>query len=305
MKTVIPILADNVEAFIDRISTYDGQADVLEYRIDSIPGLRPVQLQHILDVTTKSKRCITNRTTAEGGSWQGLEGERIQLLLAALMTKTIDYLDIELAAGHATITQLKKAAASNTKLIISHHNLLETPAEPDLVNILHQQLELGADIAKIVTFARNVFDNVTILNLLRKAREQDVNIVALCMGEKGLMSRAVAPLLGSALSYGTSGTSPASAPGQVSLTALQQVWDIIGIPPDEVERPLSPSPTKPKPPHANAQMKPDADNAPDTDSSTSPSSPTSPSSSQAKKQSKGKAEPRATGEGRSEQVAFF
>jgi 3-dehydroquinate dehydratase type I len=85
-------------------------------------------------------------------------------------------------------------------------------------------IRLGADVIKIVPFARSWEDNLTILSLIPFAKERKQKIVAFCMGEKGKISRIFSPFLGAAWTYASLSKNRASAPGQLTIRELKDTW---------------------------------------------------------------------------------
>ncbi len=83
----------------------------------------------------------------------------------------------------------------------------------------------GAEVVKVVPFARSFEDNLKVLSLIPYARERKQKIVAFCMGEKGKMSRIFAPLMGAAWTYASSARQKASAPGQLTARELKEMWE--------------------------------------------------------------------------------
>jgi 3-dehydroquinate dehydratase type I len=72
--------------------------------------------------------------------------------------------------------------------------------------------------------ARSWEDNLKVLTLIPYALEKKQKIVALCMGEKGKMSRIFAPLMGAAWTYASLTRDRASAPGQLTAGELKEIW---------------------------------------------------------------------------------
>jgi 3-dehydroquinate dehydratase type I len=86
-------------------------------------------------------------------------------------------------------------------------------------------IRLGADVVKIVPFARSWEDNLNILSLIPLAKEKKQKIVAFCMGEKGKISRIFSPFLGAAWTYASLSQSKVSAPGQLTVRELRMIWE--------------------------------------------------------------------------------
>ena len=79
---------------------------------------------------------------------------------------------------------------------------------------------------KIVTFAKTAEDNLVTLSLIPYARKHSPEIISLCMGDKGRVSRAIAPLLGNYLSFATLEPEGQSAPGQFTVYEMKQINEL-------------------------------------------------------------------------------
>jgi 3-dehydroquinate dehydratase type I len=86
---------------------------------------------------------------------------------------------------------------------------------------------MGAHIVKICTYARAMEDNLQVLGLIPYARKKGRTIIAFCMGEKGRISRVMAPLLGSYLSYASLDKGSESAPGQLTIAEMREILRIL------------------------------------------------------------------------------
>ena len=84
-------------------------------------------------------------------------------------------------------------------MILSFHDFHRTPSPKELQRLFDQMVRLGADVIKIVPFARSWEDNLSILSLIPFAKRRRQRIVAFCMGEKGKISRIFSPFLRSGL----------------------------------------------------------------------------------------------------------
>ena len=184
-----------------------GEADMIELRLDlvkdPIPAIKAVRL-----ATTKPI-IATNRLKTEGGEFQGSERDRIELLLQA--APYADFLDIELMAPMRD----EFIARVNKPVIVSYHDFQGMPDVEEMAVILEKMKKTGASLAKIAVTPKGLKDNLRILGLLL---DRDMPISIIAMGEIGRHLRAVAPLYGSALTYGF--VAKSTAPGQMSLAEL-------------------------------------------------------------------------------------
>jgi 3-dehydroquinate dehydratase-1 len=115
-----------------------------------------------------------------------------------------------------------------TALIVSHHDFQRTPSLRTLKSLFHGCMEAGADIVKIVTWAGSPQDNIRVLGLIADAEREDIALINFCMGPQGRISRIIAPILGSCLSYVSLRKGGQSASGQLTITEMNTIMDILG-----------------------------------------------------------------------------
>ncbi|MBI4767264.1 MAG: type I 3-dehydroquinate dehydratase [Deltaproteobacteria bacterium] len=225
MRICIPITAATTAEALIKMEEGFGLADFLELRID---GIRKVNLEKLLTVR-KGKLLVTNRVKEEGGAFNGGERERVALLTKAVALGS-DYVDLEIRTKKNLINKLKKAvetAQGQTRLILSYHNLERTPRLTELREKMEEGQRGGADIIKIVPFAEKMEDNLKVLALIPFARKRGLEIITFCMGASGKISRIMAPLLGSYLSYASLSQGEESAPGQLTVREMKEVFRIL------------------------------------------------------------------------------
>ena len=227
----IPIIAmTNEEALLKMESSFP-QADIVELRIDYI---RNINLNEL--VSTKRAGAyrnmpllITNRKTDEGGRFEGSERERVALLKEAVELD-VEYVDIELSTEEALIEELLQKIHNNdnqAKLIISHHDFNRTSSEKELKDRFNECLKAGSDIVKMVTYANSMEDNLRVLDLISYAKRKNEEIIAFCMGDLGRISRVMAPFFGSYLSFASLEKGDESAPGQITINDMKQIFRIL------------------------------------------------------------------------------
>ncbi|MBS3067078.1 type I 3-dehydroquinate dehydratase [Candidatus Micrarchaeota archaeon] len=148
--------------------------------------------------------------------------ERKNLLLSAIDAGAA-YVDIEVEASDAYKNEiLNKAKSKGCKIIISYHNYESTPKKGELEQIVNWCLEAG-DIAKIACKVQSQHDNARLLSLL----DTDKKIIVIGMGEKGKITRIVAPLLGSPFTYASLKEGKETAEGQISVDRLKELMRLL------------------------------------------------------------------------------
>ena len=210
---------EGVRAAIDRAMPH---ADLIEIRADY---LGEIELAPILTQRTKPF-IVTNRRKEEGGRFEGEERSRLEILAQAIHLG-VDYIDVELESEEVLLQSLideQRKNCEKTELILSYHDFQETPSSPALNDLFDRMTEIKAEIVKIVTFAHCYEDNLRILSLIPYAKKRGQEIIAFCMGEKGKVSRVLAPMMGAAWGYASWNHGRGSAPGQLTAVELRELW---------------------------------------------------------------------------------
>ncbi len=217
-KLCIPIVETTMGKALIAIKKANRLADLIELRVDYLRNLElPLLLQH-----RKKPFIVTNRRKEEGGQYRGEERKRLGVLKEAIHLGA-DYIDVELATQRSWLQDLVRNKRG-TQVILSFHDFRRTPSLKELQKISWRMIQLGADVIKVVPFARSWEDNLNILSLIPFAKKRKQKIVAFCMGEKGKSSRIFSPLLGAAWTYASLSQSRTSASGQLTARELTDVW---------------------------------------------------------------------------------
>jgi 3-dehydroquinate dehydratase type I len=213
----VAICASVVNNDIRTIKAVEPLVELFEIRIDLIGN----NWQNIAR-QIKKPWIACNRMQTEGGSWQEGEARRKEELLKAIQLGA-NIVDIELATPNlGKIVPLVKKQA---KCLLSYHDLEQTPSIENLKRIVKRQLVAGADICKVVTFAQNVEDNLTIIKLIQEFT--GVSIIAFAMGSMGLSSRILSPLIGGYITYAAIDKDTQSAPGQITVDELYNLYQMV------------------------------------------------------------------------------
>lgn len=209
-------------------------ADLIELRMDWIADGDVSELIRAARRASASVKIIVTCRRREESELarEGLEAlsvkERTNAAKMKLLREAVvsgaDFIDIELAEGTRAVSRMRALCHSRpnpARLIVSWHDPYKTPSLASLKKIFEACARAGADIVKIVSYARSLSDNAAVLNLIDYAKHQGREIIAMCMGEKGRISRVLAPSRGSYLGFAVLPGGRASAPGQLTLREMR------------------------------------------------------------------------------------
>ncbi|MCC6677498.1 MAG: type I 3-dehydroquinate dehydratase [Phycisphaerales bacterium] len=243
----IPIMVqDEPSALADAGAAKGAGADLVEFRIDDVfsgsGDEREEKLVLRLCAQSPLPCIVTCRAAAEGGNYDGDDMARVSLyerLGTASGPGELPprYLDIEHAAysRSANLRQKINLAVDHpaqvrdlrTGLILSMHDFQARPA--DLTRrLIAMRGEGAASVLKVAYRARSLRDNLELFDLLA---ERDRPMIALGMGEFGLMSRILAPKFGGFLTFASLRPTTTTAPGQPTVAELLDLYRFRSIGP--------------------------------------------------------------------------
>ncbi|MDR1668124.1 MAG: type I 3-dehydroquinate dehydratase [Bacteroidales bacterium] len=187
---------------------------MVELRLDLL-SLDPEKIE------TLALRCRRWVATCREGKYT--ERERTVQLSAAIRAGAT-YVDIEYEAGDEYREPLATLAKKfGTQVILSFHDFEKTPDTPDMLHIIEQALKKGADWVKLAVTARSAADAARIMSLY----ERHHRLIAFGMGDAGKITRIAAPFLGAPFTFAATDKAHATAPGQLSTTRMNGIFDLI------------------------------------------------------------------------------
>lgn len=166
----------------------------------------------------------TCRRLRSGGSFAGTVQDELAILQTAaaagcslvdLSVESAEELGVFDTAG--AIAALRSAGA---RVMLSFHDFFGTPNLPDLITRLQA---FPADLFKIVPTAKSLNDSLDLLKLLR-SNPGPTPLVAISMGEPGLVTRILGPQLGGAFTFAAGSPGEATAPGQLTAETLKLLY---------------------------------------------------------------------------------
>ncbi|MCO5583027.1 hypothetical protein L7F22_036933 [Adiantum nelumboides] len=215
----VPLLADSVPAMLEQMQLAHVQgADMVEFRLDHLASFDPHTDIPALLNQRPLPAVFTYRAMRDGGKYEGDDVSRLSALMLAVKLGA-DFVDIELQVASKFIARLQRP--SESKVIVSHHNFHGTPSAEELGCLVAKIQLTGADIIKVVTTAKKITDVAHVFQVLSRSQAPTI---ALVMGQHGLISRLLTPKYGGFLTFGSLATGKESAPGQLTLAELHNIY---------------------------------------------------------------------------------
>jgi len=224
IRVCVAIAAERLSEAIDQIEKAESLgADLMEIRLDYLHDLG--ELDKIVK-STSLPLIATNRQYEQGGCRRQNEDQRVQSLLDAAKLG-FQYVDVELTTN-ALRSTIEKLREKGSGVMVSSHDFKGTPNLTEMEKIVRSEMEVGADICKLITTANGVVDNVPCL-LLNWNVSKVTKVVCFAMGERGMVSRVLAPVFGAPFTYASVEEGRETASGQLSITSLRKLYRSLGV----------------------------------------------------------------------------
>ena len=225
-KICVAIQAATPAEMMQRAALALKDAKFLEFRLDSLAqpaGVLP-RLKAFLAAHSSVTAIATCRRRHNGGQFAGTLSEELEILLKAARCgcRIVD-LEVE-SAEEADPAQLQhfreKLAQTGAELLISFHDFARTLGLEEAAGRI---AAFQPDLAKVVSTAQTLSDNLAILRLIED-RSISSRFVGIAMGEEGVVSRVLGPREGAAFTFASLEDGTETAPGQVSAQTLRKLY---------------------------------------------------------------------------------
>lgn len=196
----------------------------VEFRLDYLPNPLAIipRLKQFLYERGEITAIATCRRAATGGKFKGTIPAELEVLEKAAQAGC-HLIDIELqTAEHTKPAQMKKLRSFGAALIISHHDY---EATRNLDAVFDRILPFQPEFVKIVSTAKTLADNVTMMRFL-DSRRDEANIIGISMGEQGIISRVLGLRAGSVFTFAAAHAGEETGPGQIEARTLRETWRI-------------------------------------------------------------------------------
>lgn len=230
----VPVCESRASDLPEAIERAAQLADVVELRLDYLLTADIVHdaLNHLDNLTgANSASFIYTFRPAEQGGRQSLNLKERAAMWSNLLSRLREghqraraFADIELDLLECEDAPALRAILGETRLICSYHDFEGVPS--DLEAIYERMKRTCAGVLKIAVHARDVTDCIPVFQLLERARRERLEMIAIAMGEAGIATRILGPSRGSFLTYASMDSGHETAPGQVSVRELRDLYRV-------------------------------------------------------------------------------
>jgi len=223
-KVCVAIIGTTVAEMLERAAQAVKETSFLEFRLDYLekPLLALPKLKQFLAEHTAVTAIATCRRTPNGGKFDGNLSAELEILSKAAVSG-FHIADLELESAEAlSKPDFQGLRETGVALILSHHDFKQTK---DLDAIFDRMKPFEPDFVKIVPTARTLTDNVTLMRFIERVNDLS-NIVGVCMGDAGIISRVLGVRAGSAFTFAAATAGEETAPGQIAARTLIETYRI-------------------------------------------------------------------------------
>jgi 3-dehydroquinate dehydratase/shikimate dehydrogenase len=226
-KVCVAIIGSTPAEMIEKAAAVVKETPFLEFRLDYLdkPLLALPKFKQFFEENTAVTAIATCRRTANGGKFAGNVAAQLEILSKAAASG-FHMVDVEIESAEAVKKAgLQKLRETGIGIIISHHDFAATK---DLDGIFNRIAPFGADFIKIVPTAKALIDNVTLIRFLERMNDH-TNIIGICMGDAGIISRVLGLRAGSAFTFAAATQGEETGPGQIAARTLIETYRIDNV----------------------------------------------------------------------------
>ncbi|HWS97598.1 MAG TPA: shikimate dehydrogenase [Candidatus Methylomirabilis sp.] len=222
-RVCVAVVGEDPSNIMDRAESLVRDNPFMEFRLDylSDPVAGLPKLKHFLDLHPEATVIATCRRAVNGGKFRGSAAAQLGVLTKAAAAG-FQLVDIEIQS--AEILKAAELAGLKDKVgvILSVHDFKTTKRLEETFTDLKRY---PADFYKVVSTATTLHDNVQMKKFL-EAHSAQYEMVGLCMGEQGIISRVLGMRAGSIFTFAAATRGEETAPGQVTAGELRDTYRI-------------------------------------------------------------------------------
>ena len=229
IRICVPVKEETLPALIAEAKKATSWADIIELRIDALEhgAAERAKTQLAGLITSIAQPVILTFRPSEQGGYRNLsKDDRLAFWQTVFDSKAV-FFDLEYDLVTELINYDAERQPDWSRVICSHHDFEKVPA--DLEEIYERLAFTPASILKLAVRANEITDCLQIFRLLRRAHDEERELIAIGMDDAGLITRILGPSRGSFLTYGAFDSDRGTAPGQLVASTLRSVYRIDSI----------------------------------------------------------------------------
>jgi 3-dehydroquinate dehydratase / shikimate dehydrogenase len=220
LQVCVPVCASTIVALKEAVVRAGSVADIVELRLDC---LFPAELERVNELypfltSAPVPVILTLRPKEQGGNSALDLASRDRFWVSCPGSDLFRDLELDLLEGR------QNASRPYDQLICSHHDFSQVAT--DLEAIYDRMSATPAGILKLAVQANDVTDCIPIFQLLRRARREQREMIAIAMGPAGIATRILGPSRGAFLTYAALEEKSATATGQLTVAELKSLYRI-------------------------------------------------------------------------------
>jgi 3-dehydroquinate dehydratase/shikimate dehydrogenase len=234
-RICVPVCENRAIELRQAVARAGEVADLIELRLDYLQGDELFKalsnLPALINASTRPV-IVTLRPIEQGGRREMDNLTRIIFWVEHFLygKPHVDFADIELDLALLFMQREKeerRELLNWNRVICSYHNFTGVP--DDLREIYERMTTTPARILKIALQANDITDCLPIFRLLEHARSDGREMIAVAMGQAGIMTRILGTARGAFLTYGALDDGQRSAPGQIEAIKLRELYRVPAI----------------------------------------------------------------------------
>lgn len=223
-KVCVAIAGSTPAEMIEKASSVVKEVPFLEFRLDYLekPLLALPKLKQFFTENTAATGIATCRRSANGGKFTGSLAAELEIL-SKCAGAGFHLVDLELESAESLKkADLQKLRETGIGILISHHDFNGTR---ELDGIYNRIAAFQPDFIKVVPTAKSLIDNLTLIRFLERMDDHS-NIIGICMGDAGIISRVLGVRAGSAFTFAAATLGEETGPGQIAARTLLETYRI-------------------------------------------------------------------------------
>jgi 3-dehydroquinate dehydratase/shikimate dehydrogenase len=233
VRICVPVCVRRASELAGAVSRATEVGDMIELRLDCLSELElEVVIRELHTLLPANSAAILTMRSAEQGGHGPNDHERRNGFWSSLRNLPADCrmdLECDLVESFAHPRSQGLPPVDWQQVICSHHDFVGMPGT--LEQIYQRMTATPARIVKIAVQADDAIDCLPIFQLLERAQRNGREMIAIAMGQAGIMTRILGPSRGAFLTYGALDDKSATAPGQLTARDLREVYRIDRIDP--------------------------------------------------------------------------